>query len=130
MKNSLNEKLKYYRKLLGLTQEQVASAIGVNRSTYTYYEKGSSSPNLASLMQLSHLFGVEYSDLMDDDAALPRVAQSDSFDEDFDEHIFFNTLSKTEKTLLCHFRVLSDEQKDQLLKTIGTIKGTNCDDEN
>ncbi|MBE6765051.1 MAG: helix-turn-helix transcriptional regulator [Ruminococcaceae bacterium] len=121
MKNSLSERLKFYRKSLGLTQEQVASAIGVNRSTYTYYEKGSSSPNLASLMQLSSLFGVEYSDLIGENDNVLRVAQSDPF-ESVEDMIPFNTLTKMEKDLLCRFRVLSDAQKIEMLKNMGIEK--------
>ena len=121
MKNSLSERLKFYRKSLGLTQEQVASAIGVNRSTYTYYEKGSSSPNLASLMQLSSLFGVEYSDLIWENDNVLRVAQSDPF-ESVEDMIPFNTLTKMEKDLLCRFRVLSDAQKIEMLKNMGIEK--------
>ncbi len=38
--------LQKQRKRLGLTQEQVAEAAGVHKSTYIRYEKGEQAPNL------------------------------------------------------------------------------------
>ena len=36
----LSEKLRYYREASALSHQQVANALGIDRSTYTKYENG------------------------------------------------------------------------------------------
>lgn len=126
MRKMLCDKLKFYRKTLGLTQEQVAKAIGVNRSTYTYYEKGSSSPNIETLMLISKVLNVDPYDLINNndsseiDFAQPEPDYRSVFYKDLDkeEDMSFNLLSKTEKELLCYFRVLTAAQQDEVLSSM------------
>lgn len=42
----------------GLTQRQVAEALGVDRSTYTYYELGKRMPNIVVVYQLARFYQV------------------------------------------------------------------------
>ena len=46
------------RKVKGLTQEQVASYLGVHRTTYNRYEKGLRAPDLDTVSKLATLFDV------------------------------------------------------------------------
>ena len=41
--------LKYYRHECGLTQQQVADRLKIERSTYTYYETGKTKPDISRL---------------------------------------------------------------------------------
>lgn len=50
--------LKSMRKEKGWTQQEVADRLGIERSTYTRYENGSSEPNFEMLEQLSQIFDV------------------------------------------------------------------------
>lgn len=52
------------RKAKGLTQEQVAAAIGVAKSTYTGYEKGFREPDLFKIKKLISALGVDSSWLL------------------------------------------------------------------
>lgn len=52
------EQLKFFRKRLHWTQADVASRIGVDRSTYTKYENGQSEPSLDMIQRLADLFDV------------------------------------------------------------------------
>lgn len=52
------EQLKVLRKKVGLTQADVASKLGIDRSTYTKYETGQSEPSFEMVQRLSALFGV------------------------------------------------------------------------
>lgn len=52
------EQLKFLRKHQKWTQADVASRIGVDRSTYTKYENGQSEPSLDIIQRLSDLFEV------------------------------------------------------------------------
>ena len=53
-----SENLKKNRKNLGLTQQQVAAKLGIDRTTYTKYETGVSEPSFEMLIRLSQLLGI------------------------------------------------------------------------
>ena len=55
---SLGRNLIYYRKLTGLTQQQLAEALNINRTTYTKYETGDSEPSVEMLRHISALLHV------------------------------------------------------------------------
>ncbi len=50
--------LRQIRLTCGYSQGSVAEALGVNRSTYTYYESGKTTPSLHTLKKLSQIFDV------------------------------------------------------------------------
>lgn len=58
------EQLKFFRKRLHWTQADVASRIGVDRSTYTKYENGQSEPSLDIIQRLADLFDVSIDTLI------------------------------------------------------------------
>ena len=55
----VSERLRAARKACKMTQGQVAELLGVDRSTYTYYETGKSSPSYENLMRLAAMFKVD-----------------------------------------------------------------------
>lgn len=55
------ERLKASRSECKLTQQQVADILGVDRSTYAYYELGVSIPSIENLITLSNIFNVDFS---------------------------------------------------------------------
>ena len=52
------------RKMVGLTQEQLAERLGVSRQTVSKWETGGGSPNLDSLQAVARLFDVSVDDLL------------------------------------------------------------------
>ena len=54
----LASRLRLLRRERHMTQEQVASALTLQRSTYAYYETGRTMPKLGNLIRLAELFGV------------------------------------------------------------------------
>ena len=55
---ALTESLKRFRSQMGLTQKQVADAIGMRESSYQRYEQGRSLPSVAILEQIADAFDV------------------------------------------------------------------------
>ena len=55
---SLKQKLKILRENHDLTQNQVASYLNVERSTYAYYEIGKTKPSIQNLLKLAELYTV------------------------------------------------------------------------
>ena len=52
------ERLKQLRTVAGMTQQDVARLLGVDRTTYVKYENGNSDPSTATLVRLADYFGV------------------------------------------------------------------------
>lgn len=60
----LASNLKFLRKNRRETQEQVADAIGINRSTYADYEKGKSEPSASLCIKIANYFSISVADLL------------------------------------------------------------------
>ena len=54
----LGRRLKFYRDNCELSQQQVANALNIERSTYTYYETGKTTPSASMLLKISKIFNV------------------------------------------------------------------------
>ena len=61
----MGKKLKRLRENFNLTQQQVAEALGIDRSTYAYYELGRTTPDLDKIDKLQRLYQVQYQDLIE-----------------------------------------------------------------
>ena len=63
----LNRNLRLLRQANGLTQEQVASFLGVGRSAYSNYEDGLREPSINILEKFSNIMGCDLSMLFEED---------------------------------------------------------------
>jgi len=52
----ISENLKYLRKKLGLTQEQMAEQVGIKRSLLGAYEEGRADPRISNLLKFAEIF--------------------------------------------------------------------------
>jgi len=66
---SVGNNLKLLRKRKGLSQEEVAQTLGMNRSTYSGYENGVAQPNIDNLIAFSGLFEISVDELVKNDFA-------------------------------------------------------------
>lgn len=117
-KTQLGELLKRYRTNCMLTQQQVADALNINRTTYTYYETGKTEPSIETLHKLVQIFNITYEDL------LPSVDDNyvkDSFISSRTNQAIYN-LSKEEQQLLISRRALSPEKQKELDEFIANLK--------
>ena len=62
---SVHEKIRIIRKAKGLTLEEVAHQLGMSTNGYGDIECGATDVNLSRLEQISQLFGMELSELID-----------------------------------------------------------------
>jgi transcriptional regulator with XRE-family HTH domain len=58
------DKIKYYRRLKGVTQLQMATDLKINRSTLADYETNSCQPNIEKLFKIADYFGISVDDLV------------------------------------------------------------------
>ena len=55
---TFGEKLRFCRTAEGYSQKTVADLLGVERSTYAYYETGKTQPSLQDTLRLAKLYGI------------------------------------------------------------------------
>ena len=63
----ISKKLKLLREKNNLTQQQVADKLKINRSTYSYYELGKIRPNIDTIIKLSKIFDVHYTEILENE---------------------------------------------------------------
>ena len=64
MKTKIAENIKFYRKQLGLTQEQLANMLQGKKSLISNYETGYSTPDIYTLCKLEEIFDITMDDLV------------------------------------------------------------------
>jgi len=74
----LANNLKYLRKQRKETQEYVADALGINRTTYADYERGKTEPIASLLLKIARYFDVNPADLLIVDLGVPLFHQRNS----------------------------------------------------
>ena len=74
---SIAQNIRRLRERKGVTQEELAKAIGMSRPAVTQWETGWSQPRMGTVEKLAAFFGVSKSEIIDDDystAVLPKGA--------------------------------------------------------
>ena len=60
----MHTKIRDLRKGKGLTQQQVANHLAIDRSTYAYYESGRTRLNIDIVTKLAHFYQVSYATII------------------------------------------------------------------
>jgi len=60
----MHDTIRRLRKERGLTQQQVANHLNIDRSTYAYYESGRTLTNIDVMINLAHFYKVSYATLI------------------------------------------------------------------
>ena len=107
------EKLKLLRLQMGKTQGEVASHIGVDRSTYSYYELGRTSPDWDMIKRLANFFNVSHYALLEDENKfiLGDSGRNQSFED----------LNFEERKLILDFRSLSLKDRKKLTEFLKSL---------
>ena len=107
---------------MGLLKEQVADALNIERSTYTYYETGKTHPDLNAIVKIAKIYSVTLDYLLVGDNSRARVASPDA---EYHTRVFdipcdtdFMNLNPQEKNLIMYFRLISQEKRDEFMQMI------------
>lgn len=120
----INEKLKYYRAKNNFTQTQVSVALGIDRSTYSYYELGKTIPSINMLSKIAKLFNIGIFDLLDAEKGSDHLS-STTYNPGYltgEKPLSSATLDGAEKDLLLLFRQLDEGNKLELIKKAENLK--------
>ena len=124
---AFNEFLRRVRDVVGLTQQNVADALDLDRSTYSYYETGKTEPNIRGLKILAKLYNLTIDDLVycryrpisqtvnakePDERPLTDLGQLRNLSRD--EQLLVLTYRKTwdKAALMQHVRSFEDQEPD------------------
>ena len=110
----LKERLKAARKKAGLTQKQVASAIGVTESAYCGYETGKRQPDATKIKQIASVLGISGDYLLDiragDNEKKPTLSEEDGRMAEFVE-LFGQLTADHQKMIIAQIKgILSDQE--------------------
>lgn len=120
----IGERLRELRVKSGFTQVQIAKILNIDRSTYSYYEIGKTTPDVSTLMSLAKIFNISMDNLLADEIPHKGVAQKKPavnylFSKKNTSHIY--ELSGEEKELVGLFRVCSKKQQAAILGRLSGI---------
>ena len=112
----ISDKIRILRTKFGMTQQDLASALGIERSTYTYYELGKTTPSWNTIKKMAKIFRITPYDLLEEqnkylmsDVNLPI------------RNMNICDLNENEKKLIISLRLLSDESSKEAFKSINKI---------
>lgn len=88
---AIKENVRRLREERGLTQAELASRLGVTRGSISQWENGISAPRMGVIEQMSALFGVKKSDLIED--YIPSDSPNDLKNRTMEAAQLFGTLS-------------------------------------
>ncbi len=100
----------------------MADLLGLDRSTYSYYELGKIKPDISTVMRLSEIFNVHYTSILESedrntflDIHKNIEKQQSGVNGKKLNVPALNNITKKEQDILIAFRLLSDEsQKDAI----------------
>jgi len=125
----LADHIRYYRKKMGLTQEELARKLNVSRPMLSKWENGTSVPDLEAVVKLSELFGVSIDRLLGKEEAkgdmLLELKEHYHLDEETDkallEVIRYLTVRKEMKRVLFQLTQLSPGKRKAVEKIMTVI---------
>lgn len=117
------DKIRKLRTENNLTQKQVADMLEIDRSTYSYYESGKIKLDVKTILSLSRIFGVDYTDILDVEksnicADVTRNSSSTSECKKKLDTEFINNLSSEEENLLLSLRLLPSDSYMEVMNII------------
>ncbi len=109
------------RRQAGYTQQNIAELLGIDRSTYTYYENDKTLPNIQYTRQLANLYNLTVDELIDcrihpravDTMRAPEPELPNLAVENLQ---FFRSLTNEEKSLVLLYRSCGD--RDALMRAV------------
>ena len=111
--------LKTLRKENGLTQQQVADYLHLDRSSYAYYESGRTKINIDILIRLAQFFQISLAMLVGEE--LPAQLKDGSSEENLETVLVndsvtrFSQLTRDEQYLVILYRSGTPDQRLELL---------------
>lgn len=93
---TISEKIQFYRKNAGLSQEELAKTLLVSRQTISLWENGQTLPTIDNLVRLKEIFGISLDDMLCSENIPQIQSERERSPKPFDE--CYASISSAEKT--------------------------------
>lgn len=105
-------KIKILRENRGLTQKQLADLLGIERSTYSYYESGRILPSVPIIIRLSELYLVSCDYIIKNNVKCKNMSNINDLT---------NEACTKERELLCYFRMIPTNIQNEIMDAMKTV---------
>lgn len=115
--DNLVTKLKALRDAYGMTQDEVADVLGMNRTSLSKYENSAANPPLAVLRKLAKIYNVKIEYFVSDSIEpIVNLAENDSgFEPDPENPIVaVADLTHEERLVVMRLRLMSEDEREQV----------------
>ncbi len=112
------------------TQSQIADIIGVVRSTYTYYECGTTTPSIYTLKRLAQVYKVPIDYFIKDDREPSQPLNASGSVVRVSENNILSQLSKEERTAVAYLRLLNSKNRAEVLEMMKQFTKEHTDFDN
>lgn len=113
---SVGESLRRIRVEHNLKQKDIADALGIDRTTYSYYELGKTSPSVKALCILAKIYNVTIGYLVGEEANNPELRVRANMVSAATDPIAF--LKQNEQHLLMFYRILDEKSQNEILNEV------------
>lgn len=110
---TLAESLKKVRKEHNLTQQDIANILGIDRTTYTFYETGKTPPSYFTLRRLANAYNCSLDYLTGEESSAGRGAFESIVASRGFEAV---SMKKEEQLVLMCYRLVPEEKKAEVLE--------------
>ena len=97
---TISEKIQFYRKKAGLSQEDLAKSLLVSRQTISLWENGQTLPTIDNLIRLREIFDVSIDDMLGAEAVEKDPHGEEQFDESYNVTSHPDELKKIKRSHL------------------------------
>ncbi len=107
-----NENFKKYRKLSGMTQEEVANFLMVTPQAVSKWETGNGTPDISLLVPIAEIFGISTDELLENTAKTNSyIAETDgeSYEARYEKHQTLLKYNPTNSDILSHLLSITAE---------------------
>ncbi len=119
---SLAYKLRKCRLSAGLSQKQIAQALGLDRSAYSCYERGTSMPNIQNLQKLADIFHLSPAQLLPgNDLGITVSDMKNRYNPIY-------MLTDQERSVIVRMRALDPSQRERLEDFLDEMTKEESDD--
>ena len=122
MEMQFKNNLRALRKKAGITQKEVAAALGVALSTVAMWETGCRQPDYETLNKIADYYGVSYNQLLSD--------CSEESERDEDEVFLLRDLLRTRPEMKMLFSVSKGASKEDIERAVAIIEALKSNDGN
>lgn len=109
-----SQRLRALRRAAGMTQQEVAEHLGIQRSTYSYYETGAIEPSLPTLQRIAAEYRVTTGYLLGDVGGEGSLTMHQDASNPLEGAELMSSCTREERKFLSLLRRMSESERKQL----------------